>query len=265
MSKQNYGIISSIATGLGGLAALLFGILNLQYSGGYILSTIYGVLLLLVMVGAIVMVTLFNTKLSDKKDLYGFPFAIMPIWLIEATSLLGIDYTRIWGVEGGTLTVILTFVIVITGSVGYGLIMRKKIVPGRVFSLIFLGIALIGSILSFNRIALSIIGNICRLGAIVLAIVVLFMTKGLTPLPALPEQETERVAYTTPAQSQNKPRPVFEEEPAAMQKAPEPAPAVQEPKQTMREKLIEAKQLYEDGLISEEEYAALKKKTIDNQ
>lgn len=270
MNTKNYGMLASISMAIGGLVALLFGIQNL-ISRMSPSSITYGVLLLVVMAIAITIVILYNTKFSDQKDRLGFYFAVMPIWLIEAVSLIAVDYGSVWFNTTSLIGFILTVLIIVAGAIGFGLVVRGKIIPGRVFSLIFLVIDFVGTILGLangsTSWVLALIGNIFRLFAIAFVIAVLFMTKGLTPLSNLHKEDMEAKDAYAPAPMLSKPAP----SPVVKEKAPLQreetvfASKAQESKQTMREKLLEAKQLYEEGLISEEEYTTLKKKVIDNQ
>lgn len=279
METKPIGIVANFSMVVGGIVALLFAISNFQFIG-YVTNILYGVILIFVFIATFLLIALYNTRLSDQKEKYGFYFGIMPIWLIEAGSLLVIDYAYL-GSNGPLLaTFIITLIVLATGGVGFNLIVRGRIIPGRVFSLIFLILALVGSALNFSAVTslpvasgvLSVLGNILRIFAIISLTVVLFMTKDVTAQPVV-----RRDAVSEPKPMQTR----YESESAVEQAAPEPAPVtriespiekketaptpiVQEPKQSMREKLIEAKQLYEEGLINDEEYTILKRRAIDS-
>ena len=280
-TSKTIGIIATFAMVVGGIVALLFAILNFQYAR-YIMNLLYGVILIIVVVATIALIALYNTKFSGQQEKYGFYFAIMPIWLIEAGSLLAVDYAYIGSNATLLATFIISLIILATGGIGFNLIARGRFIPGRVFSLIFLILELVGTVLSFPAAAslpaaslalsVSVWGNILRIVTVISLTVVLFMTKDVT---AQPVDRRDAVSEPKPMQTR------YESESAVEQAAPEPAPVtriespiekketaptfiVQEPKQSMREKLVEAKQLYEEGLISDEEYTILKRRAIDS-
>lgn len=271
MTKNIYRHLAAAGISLGGLTALMLGIPNIQLFRHYDprignMMLTYGVLLILITVGAVVMNILLYTKLKEQGSRIGLLFAILPIWLIEALSLLSIDYGAIGGNPTAIVTLVLTLLIIIAGSIGFNLMMRGRKIPGRILTSIFLAIVLIGTFMNFanaNEMAdevkgLIIFGNVLRLFSIVLIGVLLYSNvKDEGDAPIMAEEAAPVVSEPAPAKRVETPvQPV-----APAPEAPKPA----EPKQSLREKLVEAKALYDDGLISEEEYAQIKKQAIENK
>jgi len=256
MTRNTYRIVAAVGVALGGLAAMIFAIANFKMGQmtGSVSSTIYAVLLILVTLGAIAMNILLYTKLKDEVEKYGLFFAILPIWAIEAFSLLAINYADLGGNGAAIATLILTFLIIITGSIGFNLMRRGHRIPGRILTTIFLAIVFIGTIINFTGSGdggLFVFGNVLRLLALVPICIVLYapVRDGVTPSAGQPRPAPQQPKYEKPAAPKVEPV----------------EPKKEEPKQSLREKLLEAKALYDDGLISEEEYAEIKKQAIENK
>lgn len=260
--EQKYALLATLAISLGGGASLLFGIANIVWSGGYVAAIIYGVLLLIIAIAAAATAVLYNTKWKDEQMNRGMALSLLPIWLIEATALLAIDYVNVWRNGVAVTLFVFTILIIFFGSMGMTLIRRGRIPLGRVFVMIFLGIDFIGSILGFvgSGNALVIIGNVVRLGAIGLVVAVLFMTKGISPLTSVSGSSNYEPSSNGPSYENGS------HEVETRRESERPVPPLEEKKEkTLHDKLSEAKKLYDDGLISEEEYALLKKKAIDGE
>lgn len=266
MTRNLYRLIAAIGVSLGGLAALMFSIPNFSrmnsiYDSMSSRVIVYAVLLLLIVAGAITMNILLYTKLKDKVQQYGLFFAILPIWAIEAFSLITVNYEYL-GQDGTAMfTFILTLSIIAVGSVGFNLMRRGKRIAGRICTSIFLAIVLVGTIMGFvpsNGVSdnMVILGNVLRLFAIAAIGIVLYGKVNDGDAEAVTNEHT--VPTIESARPTKK-----KEEPAAT--AAIEARQPEEPKQSLREKLVEAKALYEDGLISEEEYAEIKKQAIQNK
>ena len=273
MAKNIYRHLAAVGISLGGLAALMLGIFNILLMKYYESPTkammlTFGILLILVTVGAIIMTILLYTRLKDRGDKFGLYFAILPIWLIEALSLLAIDYAAIRYDSSTIVTLVFTILIVASGAIGFNLMMRGRKIPGRILTSIFLAIVVIGTIVNIVNTSryydgtntaqtLGIFGNVLRLFSVAFIGILLYASVKDADAPVAVEEATPVVSEPTPAKRVETPvQPV-----APAPEAPKPA----EPKQSLREKLVEAKALYDDGLISEEEYAQIKKQAIENK
>ena len=256
VTEKTYRILATLAISLGAACALLFGILSLTANGNYVPNIIYGVLLLLIAVGGAVLAILLNVKFKDRQTEFGVQFSMMPLFFIEGAYLISVDYQNLRSYPAGVVTFVFTILILLSGSIGMALLRKGNVVVGRVFILIFLGVDLIGTFMGFTAGGLVVLGNILRLGAIGLTVAVLFLTKGLSPLKMVNGQTVEYHA-DVPEE-----RPVQESAPKPVKKQHANAP---KSGKSLREELLEAKQLYEDGLISEEEYKLIKEKAINKQ
>ncbi len=272
-SEARFKKLVIAATICGALAALFLAVncftpikayqYNYYYYGDYDLHAyqigpspldiLYGVLLLLVCVaGSIVLLGLGLKKWPEKFQSTGISIAIMPLYSIEALSLISINYGHLYNIQV-LLTFIFALLIVACGGLGSYFASKGKRIPARILLMVFLAFLLAGSIMIFitagqyrdypDKMSLIIIGNVFRVIAIGFTIPIVFSRYPFAFAGAAPQTpRTNKAVYYAQMQEE----------------AVKPQP-------TLREKLTEAKKLFEDGLIDEEEYKGLKKRYLDSE
>jgi|GEM_PF-2917139 len=295
MTRNLYRAVVAAGLALGGLATLMFSMANFLFGQGifekYIrnqthaqqayvtaqsTSTIYGVLLLLLLLGIIAIAVLLFSILKGKEEKYGLLFAIFPIWGIEALSLLAIDYSALANNAFAIVTFILTLLIIVAGSIGVSLMMKGKRIAGRILTTIFMAVVFAGTILNltsqndFSYVqGMTVTGNVLRFLALIPVCVVLFASVRDVALPSTPlvaepakpapteiKDEKSAAQKVEPAASKPAtPTPVAPKPAASTTIKPRPAGA----KPSLRDKLLEIQKLYDEGAISQQEYDELMK------
>ena len=283
MRSAAYRLLASITIGLGGLAALLFGISQIalrneivsKYSDYHrtaawnslgtneALCISYGVGLILIAAISVAFIVLLNTKFARAPFRIGPMLFVMPLWLIEVTSLLAYDYSLLFRDNTWVLAFVLSMVVVALGGIGIVLLPGHRAAPGRVFAMIFLVVLSVGSIadllfivnpsIAASSFAFSLLGNIARLIAIPLVVYALFVRERRT-LQTEPEARPDGTAPMPLAETNKATKPI-----------PSNGDAETEKTKNLRQRLLEAKSLYEEGLIDQDEYSQMKKQALEER
>ena len=217
-----------------------------------------GVFYLLAMGAGIGLGLLHLKKFKDDANNGAF-FAIVMLLAIAAIGILAIDY-----LEFDFFDVIdLLLIAGVLGSAAAGLVLMKKgnAKLGKMLLAVFLGLVVLVSFLEmFSYYDIAILGNLLRIGSAVLSLIILFMDQPVEEPKSenAPEPEPEPVPEIEEA-----PNPEPEPEPAPKpEPEPEPEPEPAPEGDPVAEEIKKAKKLLDDGLITEEEFAAIKERVL---